>query len=121
MYGGALAAEPEQAVRFLLYFESGTSRLTIESEAQLPEIHRTIAQRQSKDISVIGHTDRVGSDEDNRVLSLERARMVADLLISQGAATEDLEITSHGESNPLIPTPDDTPEPKNRRVEVIVR
>jgi len=30
-------------------------------------------------------------------------------------------IESHGEKNPLVPTPDDTEEPRNRRVEVTVR
>jgi peptidoglycan-associated lipoprotein len=36
---------------------------------------------------------------------------------------EDIHITvvSHGERNLLIATPDNTPEPKNRRVEITVR
>jgi outer membrane protein OmpA-like peptidoglycan-associated protein len=32
-----------------------------------------------------------------------------------------IEVTSHGERNPLVQTPDNTAEPKNRRVEVTVR
>ena len=30
-------------------------------------------------------------------------------------------VTSHGEADLLVPTPDETPEPRNRRVEIAVR
>jgi outer membrane protein OmpA-like peptidoglycan-associated protein len=46
---------------------------------------------------------------------------VAEFLVSRGVDPIILEITSHGEGNPLIKTPDGTAEPKNRRVEIVVR
>ena len=47
--------------------------------------------------------------------------MVRGLLVSRGASGEILQVTSHGEKNLLVSTPDETEEPRNRRVEVTVR
>ena len=45
----------------------------------------------------------------------------ADKLKAAAAEAVHLDITSHGERNLLVPTPDNTAEPRNRRVEVTVR
>ena len=42
-------------------------------------------------------------------------------LEKNGINQDYLEVTSHGEGNPLVPTPDGVDEPRNRRVEVVVR
>lgn len=120
-FGAALSAQPVPPRRFLLYFQSGGTQLTAESTTLLPEIVAVIQERSSRDTSIVGHSDRVGSEEYNLKLSTERARAVADLLLAQGVDESILEITSHGEGNPLIPTQDDVAEPRNRRVEVTVR
>ncbi len=121
MFGEALKAEPAPPKRFILYFKSGTTTLTDESSTLMNNIYTVIQERSSLDISIVGHTDSVGSAEFNQKLSLDRARAVADLLENKGVAAGSMEITSHGEKNPLIVTPDGTDEPRNRRVEVLVR
>ena len=74
------------------------------------------------DISITGHTDTVGSDEDNVSLGLKRARSVAELFEGiKLVVRERIIVTSHGEKNLLIPTRDNVPEPRNRRIEVTVR
>jgi outer membrane protein OmpA-like peptidoglycan-associated protein len=52
---------------------------------------------------------------------MKRARAVKTLLEEEGVDFERLETDSHGEGNPLIETADNVAEPRNRRVEVIVR
>jgi outer membrane protein OmpA-like peptidoglycan-associated protein len=52
---------------------------------------------------------------------LKRARAVASILLGEGVDPSVLDITSHGENNPLVPTGDQVPEPRNRRVEITVR
>ncbi|MCK5524694.1 MAG: OmpA family protein [Thiomargarita sp.] len=121
IFAQALKAQPAPAVSFLFYFPKGSNEPTAESLALIPEIIATIASRQSKDVSVIGHSDRVGSGELNYKLSLKRAKCVAKLLISKGVNRDILEITSYGEAVPLIKTADEVTEPKNRRVEITVR
>jgi outer membrane protein OmpA-like peptidoglycan-associated protein len=63
----------------------------------------------------------VGSAESNAELALGRAREVARELIEVGIDESLLRIDSHGEGNPLVITQDNVEEPRNRRVEVVVR
>jgi len=121
IFGAALAAQPQPPVHFLLYFDINSSQPTGESRKLIPEILRVIGERKSSDISVVGHTDATGDRDYNYKLSLARAQAIGRLLIDSGIDAAALEITSHGENNPLVPTPDNTPEPKNRRVEITVR
>jgi outer membrane protein OmpA-like peptidoglycan-associated protein len=73
------------------------------------------------DISVVGHTDTVGMKGYNYSLSMRRARAVSSILLGQGIDPSTLDVTSHGKDNPLVPTGDQVPEPRNRRVEITVR
>lgn len=120
-FAGVLAARPALPASYLLYFQSGGSELTEESRALLARILDDAKGRAAVDVSVIGHTDTVGSAEANEALGLQRAQGVADLLKSQGLQAQALRVESHGERNPLVSTPDETDEPRNRRVEVSVR
>lgn len=117
----ALTAEPTPPKSFLLYFKSGGVELTAKSKELVPLILEEINERQSDDISVIGHTDRAGSKKYNFTLSTRRAEKVRDYLVGKGVDKSLIRVSSHGEGNPLVPTRDNVSEPKNRRVEVVVR
>lgn len=119
-FSDALAIQPEPPVHFLLYFEKDAI-LTPESSNLITEILATIRERNSIDISVIGHADTLGDTDYNLKLSKRRALAVSNLLIEKGANSEHIKVTSHGEENLLIKTADNVSEPRNRRVEVIVR
>lgn len=120
-FGAALAARPLLPEHFLLYFESGGAVLTAESAALMPQIIDTAVRRPGVDVSIIGHSDTVGKAEANVALALKRAQAITDLLKEKGLKATALNVESHGESNLLIKTPDETPEPRNRRVEVAIR
>ena len=120
-FGEALSALPDPPIRFLLYFINDTSKLTPESQRQIPEILRAIEARKSKDISIIGHADRVGSRRNNQRLGLERAVSIKNIFVSRGVDSSAVEVVSQGEDNPLIETEDNVPEPRNRRVEITIR
>ena len=117
----ALTVHPLIPKSFLLYFEFNSKKLTEESLQKITDIQQSITERNSVDIAIIGHTDRTGEDEYNQHLSLQRARAVYDILINNTVRAENVTITYHGEGNPLIPTADNVAEPKNRRVEVMIR
>jgi outer membrane protein OmpA-like peptidoglycan-associated protein len=119
--GQALAALPKPPARFILYFAYDSVDLTVESRALLQKVTRTIFDRAPVDVSVVGHTDTVGKKEYNYALSMKRARAVASILLEKGVDPSILQITSHGKDNPLVPTGDQVPEPRNRRVEITVR
>lgn len=121
IFGKALASLPEQPVHFILYFRSGSTELTADSQQQFPDILQAIEMRQSQSISVVGHTDTAGNRNYNLRLSTRRAEAVRKLLSQKGVKLTNIKATSHGEENPLVKTADNVNEPRNRRVEVVVR
>jgi outer membrane protein OmpA-like peptidoglycan-associated protein len=124
VFGPALSTLPDPASRFILiilYFDRDTTKLTHESKDLLAEILRTIKRRQSNEVYVVGHTDLVGKEAYNTKLSHRRAKYVRDLLVSSGIKPNTLFVSYYGKARPLVPTRDEVPEPRNRRVEVIVR
>lgn len=120
-FAAALSARPALPMRFILYFESGGAQLTTESQALVPQIVEAVRSRVAADVSIIGHTDTVGAAQANEALGRERAHSVAALLRVAGLQIRAVLIGSHGESNLLVMTPDESSEPRNRRVEVTVR
>jgi outer membrane protein OmpA-like peptidoglycan-associated protein len=52
---------------------------------------------------------------------MKRATMVRALLADAGLDPTSVELASHGEAALLVQTPDDTYEPRNRRVEITIR
>src|SRR5213592_971221 len=76
VFGSALAAQPSRPISFILYFESGNDEFTEESKQEVKRLLVEMARRQAPDITVIGHTDKVGPDPSNDALSLQRAERV---------------------------------------------
>ena len=67
-----------------------------------------------------GHTDTVGSAEENRALSERRATTVRDFLIERFRIDPARIVTQGlGESQLLVATPDETSQARNRRVQVV--
>jgi peptidoglycan-associated lipoprotein len=120
-FGEALAAQPPLPVSFMLYYKAGGTVLTDESQALIPAILDATRNHPAPDVSVIGHTDTMGGSDANEKLGLQRAQSVAAIIKEAGLQVHDLTIASHGKRNLLVATPDNTPEPKNRRVEITVR
>lgn len=120
-FAATRSARPLLPVHFQLYFESGGLALTQDSAALLPQVIEAVERRPAADISIIGHTDTHGSDHDNEALGLTRARWLAEQLEQRGLKAVAISIESHGERNLLVATPDNTPEPRNRRVEIAIR
>lgn len=120
-FGGAIEAQPALPAAFQLYFELGGTQLTPESEALLPAVLAEVARRPGADLSIVGHTDTAGSASDNEELGMLRAQFVRDRIVEAGLKLDRVSTLSHGEANPLIKTEDGISEPRNRRVEVVVR
>ena len=121
IFAEALAAQPAPSVSFILYFETNSVEVTPSSRPALDALLAEVAKRQAAEVQVTGHTDRVGSEAENDRLSLQRAEAVRAMFVQRGIKAEFLRAVGRGEREPLIPTADEQPEPRNRRVEVIVR
>jgi outer membrane protein OmpA-like peptidoglycan-associated protein len=120
-YSSALTALPAQPAYFLVYFVEGTDELRPEAKRAIDGVFTEFSARPSPEISVVGHTDFLGTDQFNDQLSLQRALRVRDLLVQRGIPAKSIEVSGRGKREPLYPTSKGVAEPRNRRVEVSVR
>jgi outer membrane protein OmpA-like peptidoglycan-associated protein len=121
MFADTLAKEPTPPKRYSLYFPSGSVDLTADANAEIPKIVAEIQARKSCDLSVIGHSDTVGDNEDNKGISIARAETVAKSLTDAGIDHNCMDIRYYGENDLAVPTADNVDEPLNRRAEVEIR
>ncbi|BBO71587.1 hypothetical protein DSCA_55170 [Desulfosarcina alkanivorans] len=121
LFGQVVSNQPPPPVHFVLHFLSDSVQLLPASGRQLPGIVAAIHQRAPTRISVVGHTDTMGDKAYNLDLSMRRAKAVKRLLVANGVDDTLIDVSSHGEENPLVKTADNVANAKNRRVEVIVR
>ena len=121
IFGDALSALPPAPSRFTLFFRFESDELTDQSQALIPEVLAAVRKHAVQDVVVIGHTDTMGTQQANYGLGLKRAMMVRNLLVAAGLNGSTIEVTSVGELDQLVKTPDETPEPRNRRVDISVR
>jgi outer membrane protein OmpA-like peptidoglycan-associated protein len=120
-FGEAMAVMPPPPEKFILFFETGTTVMIPESRATMAAALEAIKRRRAISISVSGHADAAGSQQLNEKLSYSRAQSIRDQLVQQGVDAERIIVSSHGKGNPLVPATEGVAEPRNRRVEVIVR
>ena len=120
-FGEALAAQPERAARFTLYFNEASDDLTADSQAVLQQMLADLAKRPVRDVVIVGHTDAVGSDTYNDALAKKRAETLKAMLVARGVPEGDIVAIGRGKRELLVPTADGVAEPRNRRVEVLVR
>ena len=106
---------------FVVHF--GFNGKTLDARANAVLKAATAASKSGKPsvISVIGHTDRSGSDDYNSKLAEARANVVATALGKRGVPGSLMTIGSLGENQPAVMTADGTKEAGNRRVEITIR
>ncbi|MGR3792935.1 OmpA family protein [Vannielia sp. SX4] len=104
-----------------IYFASGSSRLSGESEPLLKELLDITSRCPGIEVEVAGHTDSVGKASDNQRLSERRAQSVADYLIENGIAPERLTAKGYGEEKPVASNDTAEGKGKNRRIEFLPR
>jgi len=107
-------------------FASGSDTIPDGDKPKLETAYAEVAKALKKfsrwgkpSLYVAGHTDTVASREYNRDLSNRRARSIARFFKGKGL-TVDVYYIGFGEEALAVPTPDETPEPSNRRAEYII-
>jgi peptidoglycan-associated lipoprotein len=120
-FGDAMAAMPLPPETLILYFESGSTRLTRDARAILPLILDEIRKRASVEITISGHTDTLSDGRSNERLSQQRGEMIASFIRQSHLQVNELSVEGFGETMLAVRTPDNRSEPLNRRVEVSIR
>ena len=115
-----LANTPTQGSNELIYaeipFMFDRSDLTSQATGKLDSFISAIRQRVSNIISIIGHTDSLGTDPYNDNLSERRANRVRDYLLNSGIPGREISVKAMGESSPIADNDTRDGRAKNRRV-----
>ncbi|WKU19430.1 OmpA family protein [Advenella alkanexedens] len=107
---------------------SGINDLQQRGKLRLEALSQEIRNQPGvKSVLIIGHTDRLGPEAYNQVLSEKRANSVAGYLVSNGVPSSLITVQGLGESQPLVQCEDVGNRQEliaclapNRRVEVLV-
>jgi outer membrane protein OmpA-like peptidoglycan-associated protein len=109
------AAAPKQ---FIVFFGFNKSNLTAEAARVVTEAAAAAKKYGSASISVVGHTDTVGSNDYNMRLSMRRSQAVKDGLMANGIAADMITTGGRGEAELMVQTGDSVKEPQNRRATI---
>lgn len=110
------------AVSLIVQFATGSADLTPEATQILDRLGRALTDLSLANyrFRIEGHTDTVGSRDANMALSERRAATVVDYLVNNFHVDRSrVQAIGMGEQGLAVATPDQTPEPRNRRVQVV--
>jgi outer membrane protein OmpA-like peptidoglycan-associated protein/tetratricopeptide (TPR) repeat protein len=103
-----------------IYFDFNSSELTYESKFVIDEFFEFLNENPGLKVSIQGHTDNIGSTEDNLVLSEKRAEAVYQYLISIGVDPSRINYKGFGEQNPVADNRSEEGRSLNRRTEFVI-
>jgi outer membrane protein OmpA-like peptidoglycan-associated protein len=101
-----------------LEFESGKDIILEVSKVALDELADVLIKKATWKLEISGHTDNIGGENFNLVLSKKRAEALKNYLIFKGVDTNRLITLYFGETQPLIDNTTLEGRKKNRRVEM---
>jgi outer membrane protein OmpA-like peptidoglycan-associated protein len=99
-------------------FETGSARLRPGAAEQLRPLASYLSANPDVPVRIDGHTDSVGSDAANQLLSERRAEAVRAALGAMAVEESEFEVAGHGETMPTASNADANGRQLNRRVEV---
>ncbi len=105
------------------HFASGSAQLTFDGKDALNRLAQELRNKNMsiKSIQITGHTDSVGSEQANQILSYNRANAVAAYLASRGINSDLIQTQGKGESQPIASNKSQHGRAQNRRVEIAIK
>ncbi|MDR3693725.1 OmpA family protein [Mucilaginibacter sp.] len=100
-----------------IFFDTNSFELKTESLSELDKLVDFMSLNPTLKIEISGHTDNVGNDQANQVLSENRAKSVYQYLITNKVDAARLVYKGYGETQPIAPNDTDEGRQKNRRTE----
>ena len=113
-----LEAEIQEAVTANpILFAPQSSDLDPASDAVLADIATRLLELPEVQVEIVGHTDDQGPDDENQVLSENRAEAVKARLVELGVDEDRLNARGEGEQFPIVPNDSAENRERNRRIE----
>jgi outer membrane protein OmpA-like peptidoglycan-associated protein len=103
-----------------LEFETGKDIIRTSSYPSLNALASLLVKKSNYGLRIEGHTDNVGLDEKNMILSQKRADAVKSYLTRKGVSKTYLETYGYGETKPIATNETKEGKQKNRRVEMTI-
>jgi len=100
-----------------IFFDTNKFLIKDESKPELQKLVDFLNLNKGVHIEISGHTDNVGSDQSNQILSENRAKSVYQYLIANGIDASRLSFKGYGETQPVATNDNDEGRSKNRRTE----
>jgi outer membrane protein OmpA-like peptidoglycan-associated protein len=100
-------------------FDTGKATIRPESFVRLDIVVDFMRRKKSSNITISGHTDKVGSSKANKALSAKRAQSCRSYLISKGIDGSRITAIGYGDERPVAANDTDENRQKNRRIEVV--
>ena len=99
-----------------VFFRIGSAELEPISEIELNRLSNFLQKNSTIRLVIEGHTDDLGNNEKNLILSQKRAEEVVKYLIKMGTSPHRLEAKGQGATKPLLQNSSEEARQKNRRV-----
>ena len=103
-----------------IFFETGKYALQNESRSELDKLVTLLVDNPNLKIQIDGHTDNVGQEKDNLLLSTNRAKAVVDYLLSKAVNAQRLTYKGFGSTKPIAGNTSDSGKALNRRTELSI-
>ena len=112
----SLLVEKQYIMQDALLFDFGKAELRPEAKPALEKLAQVLQRNPSLHFEIGGHTDNIGKEASNQLLSEQRAQNVYQTLIALNIASEQLTWKGYGKSKPAAPNETEEGRQKNRRV-----
>jgi len=103
-----------------IYFETNSYTLTPGSKVIVDMFIDFLKDNPTVKVEIQGYTDNIGNDQDNLILSQNRAKSVYDYAISQQISSNRLRYKGYGESSPIESNDTAAGRAKNRRTVFLI-
>lgn len=103
-----------------IFFETGKFELQNESKSELDKLVTLLNDNPNLKIQIDGHTDNVGQEKDNLLLSTNRAKSVVGYLLGKGIAAPRLSYKGFGSTKPVADNSTENGKALNRRTELSI-
>ena len=101
-----------------IFFATNSYELRPESEVELKKLLDFLIKNPTLRVEISGHTDNIGDESDNMILSENRAKSVYNYLINKGINSSRLTFVGYGETKPIATNDTEEGRQKNRRTEM---
>ncbi len=102
-------------------FNFNSDTLLPTSFAELKKLSALLTENPQIKVDIVGHTDSIGVEDFNKMLSEKRAVSVRNYLLNQGISSKRMNAYGVGDSQPIATNETEAGRARNRRTEIIVR